>query len=543
MDTCLHCGQPSGSGRFCGNCGIALVQEASATPLPSFPAFWQPLPVGLLLQERYTVRRPISRGSFGAVYEVEDGRFGGQRRALKELVPLVLTAEEFGEAKTWFLREGEMLGDLNHPAIPRVWDSFEDHSRLYIVMQYVEGRSLDDLLAEHSSGFPAEDVIGWARALCDVLEYLHSHAPPVLFRDLKPANIMLDTDGRLMLIDFGIATRFAPQRVGTTIGTPGYAPPEQYQGLAEPRSDLYALAATIHHLLTGRDPTREAPFSFPRLDPLALRIPPALASVIAQSLNFIISDRPPAVSEFRAALVGRPVPRLMQPTPRQVIRYDLRHASRVASQHWSPAQRELAEARIPKQMEELRRQADLLREHDETRLAGQTAYLRVQALRQEAERLESMGHYAKALAALDQAIALAGEDGELWREKGRLLRVAGKLRNAVEAFREALRIDPDQPAILSSMGWCLAHSGQHQEALGVLEKALVFDPLDAVAWAARGWSLACLQRLHEALRALEEATGLDPSNSEAWRTRGWCLERLGMEGEALRAFKQASRAG
>ena len=546
MDLCRHCGQISGSGKFCGNCGIAQAAGALAAP-PGSPTsvLWQPLPVGMLLQERYILRRLISRGSFGAVYEVEDHRFGGQRRALKELVPLVLGAQEFAEAKAWFLREGQMLGDLNHPSIPRIWDSFEEQGRLYIVMQYVEGRSLEDYMeAQPGAALPAKQVLEWTHTLCEVLEYLHGHTPPVVFRDLKPANIMLDAGGRLMLIDFGIATRFAPQRIGTTIGTPGYAPPEQYQGLAEPRSDIYALAATLHHLITGRDPTKEPPFSFPHLDPYALRIPPALASAIAASLSFIIAERPASISEFRAALFSRASFRTVHANGKQVIRYDLRHASRVASQGWSPVQRELAEARLPGQIESLRHQ--VLRQSDAAAtdtLFDDPLLLRVQALRHEADRLEGVGHYAKALAALDQALALQAESAELWQLRGRLLRLAGNPGEAIGALRQALRLDPDQQPILSSLGWCLAHAGQHHEALAVLEKALVFDPLDATAWAAKGWSLACLKRLHEALRALEEATGLDPENAEAWRTRGWCLERLGLEGEALRAFKQAQRAG
>lgn len=545
MEICRHCGQPSGAGRFCGNCGIARDPDAVCTaPLVAMPALWHPLPVGTAVQGRYAVRRLLSRGSFGAVYEVEDARFAGQRRALKELVPLVVTSEEFHEAKTWFLREAQMLGDLNHPSIPRIWDSFEEYGRLYIVMQYVEGRSLEDVLADRQGGgLPAEQVLDWAIALCDVLEYLHGHTPPVVFRDLKPANVMFDGSGRLMLIDFGIATRFAPQRIGTTIGTPGYAPPEQYQGLAEPRSDLYALAATVHHALTGRDPSREAPFCFPPLDPISLRIPPALASVVAQGLSFIIAERPASVAEFRAALYARPALRAVPFGGRRITRYDLRHASRVASQNWSPMQRELAEARLPREEENLRREAQRRQETQQPSTEVDQTALRVQVLRREAERLEASGHYAKALGALDQAQVLTPDRLDLWLDKARVMRLAGRPAEAAVAYREALRFDPDQQPVLSTLGWCLAHSGQHGEALAILEKALVLDQLDAVAWAAKGWSLACLKRLHEALRALEEATGLDPNNAEAWRTRGWCLERLGQEGEALRSFRQAQRAG
>jgi tetratricopeptide (TPR) repeat protein len=495
------------------------------------------------LQQRYVVRRLISRGSFGAVYEVDDARFTGQRRALKELVPVAMNVQEFEESRRWFLREGEILGELNHPAIPRIWDSFEQQSRLYIVMQYIEGSTLEATLqTQPGKGLPAEQVLDWAAALCDVLEYLHGHQPPVVFRDLKPDNIMIESSGRLMLIDFGIATRFAPQRIGTTIGTPGYAPPEQYQGLSEPRSDLYALGATLHHLLTGRDPTEQPPFSFPPLDPGALRISPALARMIDRSLSFILSERPASIVEFRQALFARSGSR--PALSMSGTRYDLRQASKLASKNWSAAQRALLEARLPRQLEVLRRQVEagaaMVPASDSEEQARE---LQALALRREATRLEGSGHFTRAVSTLDQALQLLPGALDLLLDKARILRQAGKLAEAAEVYRQALQEDADQPGILAGMGWCLAHSGQHQEALGVLEKAITLDPLNTEAWTARGWSLACQQRLHEALLALEEATAIDPFNAEAWRTSGWCLERLGQENDALRAFKQAQHAG
>ena len=336
---------------------------------------------------------------------------------------------------------------------------------------------------------PRAQVLDWAQALCEVLEYLHGHTPPVVFRDLKPANIMLDAGGRLMLIDFGIATRFAPQRIGTTIGTPGYAPPEQYQGLAEPRSDIYALAATLHHLITGRDPTKEAPFSFPPWTRRRCGIPPALAGAIAASLSFIIAERPANIADFRAALFSRASFRTVRANGKQVVRYDLRHASRVASQGWSPVQRELAEARLP----------------------GQVESLRQQVLRQSEDRCGCAAHPGRPAAAARAARFARRRSG--WRGSGTTPRRSrrwirrwpcsrrarssggfgagcsgwpGNPGEAIGALRQALRLEPDQQPILSSLGWCLAHAGQHHEALAVLEKALVFDPLDATGLGSQG---------------------------------------------------------
>jgi serine/threonine protein kinase len=544
MDLCQHCGGPSGSGRFCGNCGIArVVGGAPTVPLVAAAHFWQPLPVGATLQSRYHVHRLMSRGSFGAVYEVSDDRFSWHSRALKEFVPVVLSADEFAEARSWFLREAEMLGSLSDPAIPRVWDSFEEHGRLYIVMQLVEGRTLEEVIAEQQGhGLPPALVLAWAQRLCDVLEYLHGHQPPILFRDLKPANIMVGSHDHLTLIDFGIATRFVPQRIGTTIGTPGFAPPEQYQGLAEPRSDLYALAATLHYALTGRDPSHELPFSFPPLNARALGIPVDVARAIGSALSLVISDRPATAAAFRELLASGQHGAMSPSNIPRLVRYDLRHASRVANQPWTRFQREVFDDTLHLQdaAPEVSANEPAAQEGVAT-LAG--VALKVSVLWQQVERLSAVGHYAKALAALDQLLQVAGDDAELWREKGRLLRQAGRPVEAITAFKEALQRGGDRADVLSSMGWCLAHIGQHQEALAVLERALVLDPSNATAWSAKGWTLVCLKRYHEALRALDEATQIDPDLAEAWRTRGYCLERLGQHGEALRAFQRAQRAG
>lgn len=316
---CPSCGAPVAGARFCGTCGMRLVQPAAppvrdAAAPAAVSGRSAPHPPGTILDRRYRIVSSIASGSMGAVYRAEDLRLGGKPRALKELLQHWGTEAERGEAEVWFRREGETLMNLQHPAIPLVHDTFSDGARHYLVMDLVEGCSLEQvLLDEGRPGLPEERVTAWADQMLDVLSYLHSRSDPLIFRDLKPANVMLTPSGKIRLIDFGIARVFTQQRQGTAIGTPGYAPPEQYQGLAEPASDLYALGATVHHLLTGRDPRKSRPFDFPPI----LRLAPEVSQTVALAIDRALSLDPRArygtAAEMRKALHASPsgtMPRL-----------------------------------------------------------------------------------------------------------------------------------------------------------------------------------------------------------------------------------------
>lgn len=262
-----------------------------------------PLAANTVLDNRYRVMHALASGAMGAVYRAEDLRLGGKQRALKELLQHWGTPEERAEAEAWFRREGETLMRLQHPAVPVVHDTFSEGQRHYLVMDLVEGRSLEQVLAEEGRpGLPESRVLDWAEQVLDVLSYLHGRPDPLIFRDLKPANLMLTPQGQIRLIDFGIARAITRQAQGTAIGTPGYAPPEQYQGLAEPASDLYALGATMHHLLTGRDPRKHRPFDFPPTRSITPEISIPVAAAIDRSLALDPRARHGTAPEMRKAL-------------------------------------------------------------------------------------------------------------------------------------------------------------------------------------------------------------------------------------------------
>ncbi len=253
------------------------------------------------LENRYVITRALNVGGMGAVYQAFDLQ-RTQLCAIKEMLDHYTDPGERAKALQDFTREADMLADLQHPNIPKIFDRFNTGDRHYLVMEYVDGENLEELLKQRGQQFPEAEVVQWGLELLRLLDYLHARTPPVIYRDLKPANVMLTRDGRLMMIDFGIARLFTPLARGTMIGTPGYAPPEQYQGLAEPRSDLFALGATLHHLVTGRDPRTSGPFQFPPITTLQPNLSPGLAYVIGRALAFNVEARYPSAQAMLADL-------------------------------------------------------------------------------------------------------------------------------------------------------------------------------------------------------------------------------------------------
>ena len=263
----------------------------------------EPLSEGHLLDNRYRVRKVLGVGGMGRVYLSNDTRLANRPVAVKEMILGDGIAEK--KAIEDFTREATVLARLSHPGIPTLIDHFAENSRHYMVMEFVAGGDLEKVIQQAGGKLGEDRTLRWARQILSVLDFLHAQNPPIVYRDLKPGNIMIDKDGRAMLIDFGIA-RFLPKGGrATQIGSPGYAPPEQYVGNVEPRSDLYSLAATMHHLLTGRDPALEPPFSFPPVKQLAPEVSSATAGAVDRALNHEIAKRFPSA---RAMLDALPEP-------------------------------------------------------------------------------------------------------------------------------------------------------------------------------------------------------------------------------------------
>jgi serine/threonine protein kinase len=256
---------------------------------------------GTLIANRYRVKSMLGGGAMKQVYLAEDLHVGGRYCALAEMTDSFSDSAERDRAIKAFSREAELLAELRNERIPRFYDTFTDGNRHYLAMEYVPGKTLEQILAENGGKLGEKRAVGIALQIADTLQYLHGLNPPIIYRDLKPSNVIVGPYDKIKLIDFGIARYFAPLGPMTMIGTPGYAAPEQYEGKAGPMSDVFGLGALIHHMLSGRDPANHPPFSFPPLDQIC-RCDPQLAFLVSHALAYDAAKRGPSAAEFDQSL-------------------------------------------------------------------------------------------------------------------------------------------------------------------------------------------------------------------------------------------------
>ncbi len=273
----------------------------------------KPLAEGTVLNGRYEIIRKIGGGGMGAVYLASDNNLGGVLRAVKEMVQTHIEEDQQEKAINDFKRESMILSSLDHVSIPTIYDYFYDEkeSRFYLVMKYISGGDLSARLRSAQEGkIDEKSVCEWAIQIIDVLDYLHNQPSTIVYRDLKPSNIMIDgNSGRAMLIDFGIARSIGQkeEKGVTAVGTMGYAPPELFSGNVEPRSDIYSLGSTIFHLLTGADPQSNPLLIFDfQKNPRPRQINPQLSDqmerLIMKAVQYNADERFRSAAEMRDVL-------------------------------------------------------------------------------------------------------------------------------------------------------------------------------------------------------------------------------------------------
>ncbi|GAC1479073.1 MAG: hypothetical protein NVS2B12_33800 [Ktedonobacteraceae bacterium] len=238
----------------------------------------------------------------GATVLAHDTRVSNKRVVIKELVSENTDPAQLQEDIRNFEREVHTLATLDHPLVPTVTDSFSEGSHYFMVQEYAPGENLEDYIKRIDQPIAESKGLTYASQLLDILDYLEHQSPPVIHRDIKPANIIINIrDARVRLVDFGIARQEVTVRTETTtdtkckqttaMGTQGYAPPEQYQGNADTRSDLYALGATLHHILTNRDPRNYQLFVYPPVRTLNDNLTPDIERILERALKTNVNER------------------------------------------------------------------------------------------------------------------------------------------------------------------------------------------------------------------------------------------------------------
>ena len=268
---CSNCGAANPfQSIYCNSCGTVLHSSGSLATAQPLLISMDALPANHILHERYRIVQEIGQGGFGSVYKAVDTHIAERMVAIKEMRQGGLNTQQVIEDTESFKQEAFMLARLKHPNLPSIYDYFTEANRWYVVMDFIDGETLEDYLARGGNGrapgvpLSPPEVLQIGIQLCNVLDYLHTRQPPIIFRDLKPTNIMRASGGQLFLIDFGIARIFKHGKASdtTALGSPGYAAPEQYgKAQSTPRSDIYALGVTLHELITGSDPSL-SPFVF-----------------------------------------------------------------------------------------------------------------------------------------------------------------------------------------------------------------------------------------------------------------------------------------
>ncbi|HEX7737794.1 MAG TPA: serine/threonine-protein kinase [Ktedonobacteraceae bacterium] len=525
---CDHCGGGNqAQATYCRFCGRVLHAGRSAL----YHTETGYLLLGVLLKQRYRIMAALGQGGMGAVYQAEDTQLGNRQVALKEMGQSGLSPQERHTAAEAFRQEAVMLARLNHPGLPSIFDHFEENGRWYLVMSFIEGETLDAYLSRsHGGRLPVGEAAQIGMSLCTVLSYLHNQHPPIIFRDLKPANIMRTPDGNLYLIDFGIARHFKPGQTKDTAyyGSMGYAPPEQYgKAQTTPRSDIYSLGVILHQLLSGHDPAT-TPFRFPTLSALVANAPVELTVLVGQMLDLDDEKRPANVLQIKQELQAL-LFSAYSTMPAQPAMQNLPPLKSVVS---SPAPTRPPTV-TPPTMKPLIAKSPTV--------PPAPPVLTKEQWLESGDNHARTRHYLDALMAYDRALRLDPNLAEAYGHKGQVLYELRRFEDALSACEKALRLNPVDFAIIECKADVLVALGRHEDAIDVYEQAIHLAPTDARGYYGKAAALEALGQRNEALVVLDRAIELAPNDTRGYYSKADILEALDRREAALAVLDQAIR--
>lgn len=495
-----------------------------------------------LQHKRYRIEKAVAKGGMGAVYRAYDQHFK-KTCAVKEMLDNFSNEEERQQSLQWFEREANMLLELHHQVIPRVFDFFAENGHNYLVMEFVDGRTLAQVLDEEGQprGLSEARVRSWAMQICNVLAYLHSQNPPVIFRDLKPSNIMVTSDDKIKLIDFGIARSFEGSgRQATVIMTLGYAPPEQLEGKPQPKSDIYALGATLHRLLTRHEATNNKPsiFDFPTIRSLRPEITTPFDVIIGRALQKNADARWQTANEMEQAILRLP-PLPAGPPPGTFASGGAPMPGPSTSVSPPPTGPSATYINMARNHLDQRRFAEAFN------LAQQA--LSLDPTNPNARKLLGMiyargvpPNIPQAMAAYQDALRLNPNDAETHRLIGDVfLFLQRRPSEAIAAYQNAIRNNSNDGEAHRLLGQCYEQTNQLEPALAEYREAARLLPRSLVVQMNIGQLCLRLNRLQDAERAFVEALRIDAGHAPARHFLAQTYEREGRIPEALRECQAA----
>lgn len=547
--------------KFCRHCSNLLYQGNPHSA--SFSYTGRILP-GYSLKQRYRIISLLGRGGMGAVYKAEDTELNNRLVAIKEMSQQYPSFKEAQKATEAFKQEAYTLSRLSHPHLPKIYDYFTDGGRWYIAMEFIDGETLLDYLEKtHEHHLSVTEVLNIGIQLCTVLDYLHTRQPPIIFRDLKPSNVMRITNGHLYLIDFGTARLFKADQNHDTdlLGSSGYAPPEQYgKSQTTPRSDIYSLGATLHHILTGKDPSSNPnPFAF---ETLILDKTPKLALLVMQMVNVEESQRPPTMAAIKEILEALSVSNQYSDTVLPVIeinnisKTNFSLSDKIEKNIYHTALQRISENKPPNTLKENRNPVDNsmfsvlpdissmtdIKNIDpsplQTRLI-QEVDLTVGQWLKEGDKHTKLRNYDNAIIAYEQAIQLQPQNEYAYIGKGHALRKLRRLPEALATYDLALTITKENSSIWKSKVEILYRTGNYDDALETCNSALAFCPDNASIWIAKGNVFFKIKQYEHALDAYNQGLTIHPNNTLALAAKGLVLSKLGYYKDALAVYNEA----